>query len=482
MEKAKQLKTAKGETLLPEAILQHIQSFLTGKEAARTTLISNSWYNAWLTRPTLDFDQQHFTNGDPNSSKTRFAEFATKSMARYQDLNLKIDSLRLRCTRGNETLANKLIMKAMKMGATDLDLEMRSLPREVLESETLVRLSVSGRIVEGNVRCWRLKSLNLNRVHMKSDDVLRDIISCCVLIEELSLCHCRSSSKMFTLSAMNLSELHKLRILFLETVSVDSSFFSGFECRFPCLKDLSVVRCYGFKTMQIVSTSLQRISFVEATKALRGEFDVPNLVSFSYSGMAIPSLSIQSSREWESHVRLTRRCRLVVGRSWLLKLKRSLRKLSPSKISLYINLLNSSHLRRVGEEEGDIHQGVPESLVLENLTIEPSICSYNASVTGRLLRMCRPKFITLHWDVPESSEDWWPDSKSVDSIGKEVKKQVKVMAENLLDLKEVNVEVYEESVAEWRMAPLDASATPENKGKIRFQFRFEVTIPPDLLF
>ncbi|KAH6769808.1 hypothetical protein C2S52_014611 [Perilla frutescens var. hirtella] len=128
MEKGKRLKTVDGEILLPEAMIQLIQSFLTGKEAARTTLLSKSWYNVWLTRPMLDFDQENFTNSDPKSSETMFAEFATKSMTRYRDSNLKIESLRLRCTRGNanELLANELIVNAMKMGSTDVNLEMSS--------------------------------------------------------------------------------------------------------------------------------------------------------------------------------------------------------------------------------------------------------------------------------------------------------------------------------------------------------------------
>ncbi|KAH6756157.1 hypothetical protein C2S53_004256 [Perilla frutescens var. hirtella] len=480
MEKGKKLKTdVNDETGLPEVMIQHIQSFLTGKEAARTTILSKSWYNAWLTRPTLDFDQQNFTSGDPKSSKTRFAKFATKSMARYQDLNRNIESLRLRCTRGNEILANKLIVKALKMGATDLNLEMRSitmvLPREVLESETLIRLSLSGRIIDGNVRFSRLKSLSLNRVHFKNEDMLRDIISCCLLIEELSLSHCKISIsgngnvKMIALSASNLYELHKLRRLFLEKVSVDALFFTDFDSRFPCLKDLSVVGCHGYKTIQISSTSLERISLVQVNP-LTSEFNVPNLVSFSYSGMAIPSsLSIESSREWEYSYISIRCSRSVLSRSWFLKLNKSLTQFNPSKISLSIRRWYWS---RKGEE-GDHIQ--PKPLVLENLTIERSIYLLNTYMLVGLFRLCHPKFITLYW-APRSCDD------SFDHIVcKKLMKEMITPNSGIPDqdifgefgLKEVTVEIYREILAEWRPLLLNEPIYDSIEWKkIRFHLRF----------
>ncbi|KAH6756156.1 hypothetical protein C2S53_004255 [Perilla frutescens var. hirtella] len=467
MEKGKRLKTdVNGETLLPEAMIQHIQSFLTGKEAARTTLLSKSWYSAWLTRPTFDFDQQDFTYGGPKSSKSRFVKYVMKIIAKYQDLNLKIDSLRLRCTRGNEFLANRLIVKAMKMGATDLNLEMRSvtrvLPREVLESETLVRLSVSGRIIVGNVRCWGLKSLSLNRVHMKSDDMLRDIISCCISIEELSLSHCRSSilvnrnGKMFTLSAMNLYELRKLRRLYLETVCVDALFFSNFDSRFPCLKDLILLGCHGYKTIQIVSTSLERISFMQF-KALTGEFDVRNLVSFSYSGVAMPSLSIESSREWEYSYTSTACSRLVLSRSWFMKLSKSiLAQSSPSKITLYIKYWC---WERIGEKGYTYIE--PKPLVLENLTIGTPIYSLNTRMLVGLFRLCRPKIITFHL---------------LHILRKKLMKKMITPNQNRLGqlgLKEVSVEIYEEILKEWRPLLLKEPLHDfKQKIKIRFHLRW----------
>ncbi|XP_057773743.1 F-box/LRR-repeat protein At3g59250-like [Salvia miltiorrhiza] len=216
MEKCKRI-----QIRLPEAIIQQIQSFLSEEEAARTTLISKSWYNAWQTRPVLVL-----RNLDWRSSAAEFSEFAVKTMRR-------------------------LIVDAMKLGATDLNLEFKPttfvLPAEVLGSESLLRLSVFGCEIDGNFKCSMLKSLSLDLVLLKSDDMLGIITSCCKSIEELSLSNSKASlsNPRRTLSSMNLHELHKLKRLYLEELNVDYCFFYDLlESRFPCLDDMSLVGCF----------------------------------------------------------------------------------------------------------------------------------------------------------------------------------------------------------------------------------------------
>lgn len=119
-----------GEIHLPETIIQHIQSLLTAKEAAGTTLLSKSWYTAWLTRPNLDFD---FRDGSFGTDLAFFT-FVEKTIERYERLNLKVESFRLwmRDVRPEEFelgkrdsffFASELITRARKLGSTDLDYE-----------------------------------------------------------------------------------------------------------------------------------------------------------------------------------------------------------------------------------------------------------------------------------------------------------------------------------------------------------------------
>ncbi|XP_057771914.1 putative F-box/FBD/LRR-repeat protein At1g66290 isoform X2 [Salvia miltiorrhiza] len=386
MEKCKRM-----EIRLPEAMIHLIQSFLSEEEAARTTLISKSWYNAWLTRPVLVL--RHF-----HRRSAEFSEFAVKTLRRYQDSNLKIESLRLkmpRCTITDctvEPLARRLIVDAMKMGATDLNLEFIPptfvptmwmptivMPQEVLGSETLLRLSLCGCEIDGNVNCSMLKSLSLDRVHLKSADLLESITSCCNSIEELSLSNSYDISNNISnyrtlLSGKNIHELHKLKRLYLEMVIVCNSFFDNLESRFPCLEDMSLVLCSCPPTL-LTSSSLKRISMVQCL-ASRIEFEVPNLAIFSYSAdkhvlSSIISISIKARDEWESHISME--CHhFRISSSWYRDLHKLLTQLSSSRINLAINIGSGS--------VSDILGAVAKPVAVENLRVEAEY------VVGRIIR------------------------------------------------------------------------------------------------
>lgn len=191
MEKRIRIEAVGGEIALPEPLIQHVQSFLSGKEAAQTTAISKSWYSAWLTRPNLDLDQRDYgirAFTDPFG----FYALAKKIVQRYQELNLKIESCRLFIN--DLSFGNELMVTAIKMGAVDLQFETQFstmvLPREVLGSDNLLRLSVIGCKIDGKVNWSRLESLSLCRVCIEGD-LIWDIISSCPLIEKLVLSECK---------------------------------------------------------------------------------------------------------------------------------------------------------------------------------------------------------------------------------------------------------------------------------------------------
>lgn len=75
---------------LPVEILHHIQSLMEPKQAARISTLSKSWYHAWSTRPVLVFDQTQFP-ARLDIISSGFRAFATKTIQRYMDLNLKVN-------------------------------------------------------------------------------------------------------------------------------------------------------------------------------------------------------------------------------------------------------------------------------------------------------------------------------------------------------------------------------------------------------
>ncbi|KAL8522211.1 hypothetical protein ACS0TY_012378 [Phlomoides rotata] len=462
MEKGKRVEA---EFQLPEAIIQHIQSFLNGKESAQTTLLSKSWNDAWLTRPNLHFDQKEFeresSDDGTESSENRFWNFVNKTVERYDKLNLKIESLRLWILRSDNanyqydySLVNKLIMKALKMGATCLDFKIHrndwrfTLPQQVFGSENLVILSVNGcKIcmgVDGKVSCSRLKSLTVDMVYVEGD-IIWDIISTCSLIENLSLSIFNEMAliprSMFGKQNVGLV-LDKLKCLLLSEINVDTLFFDDFSSKFPCLKDLSVHRCGGYKGIKVSSPSLECISF-KRDKILRAKFDVPSIRKFTFSG-PIPSLSFKTSTSnWESDISI--RCWRYPSVTWVLNLNKLLTKLSLSKVFLSLHVYSGK-----GFDCAEDIKGLPKPQV-ENLTIN-SFCSDLFDV---LFRCCRPIYVTQQWfpNVRMRNNDF------MKFIYKRVMQEVSLKCCEC-DLEEVDVEFFDEVVSAWRPRLLDASTTP----------------------
>ncbi|GFP80731.1 F-box protein at3g03040 [Phtheirospermum japonicum] len=131
-----------GEFELPEPIIQRIQFFLTGKEAARTTILSKSWLSAWLTRPNLDFDETNFKRPWWAQKSDDFVEFTNTTIRRYEESSIRIESFKL-CLKTDYgprvDHANEMILRALKTGATHLSFQLGRkfvLPQEVFVIES----------------------------------------------------------------------------------------------------------------------------------------------------------------------------------------------------------------------------------------------------------------------------------------------------------------------------------------------------------
>ncbi|KAL8510285.1 hypothetical protein ACS0TY_017188 [Phlomoides rotata] len=454
MEKGKRVET---EFQLPEAIIQHIQTFLCGKEAAQTTLLSKSWYAAWLTRPNLDFDQKAFarkTDNGTQSCANRFWEFVNKTLERYEKLNLRIDSLRLRIRGSSKQYicsdVNELIMKALKMGASDFKIDCWicafALPHEVLESEKLERLSVSGCKIGGKVCCSRLKSLTLDNVHAVGN-IIGDIISSCPFIENLSL----TGS---VVGPIFLHEFCKLKRLSLNRVNVLPSYFNDFSSRFPCLKDLAIHHCCGFKVIQISSHSLECINFTEdEVKQRRLKFDVPNIRKFTFSGSSIPSLSFETTTSiWESNISIKRQT--PPGPRWFLDLNKLLKGLSPSKVCLSLKILAQRSLDNKGKIPSLTKPKVNHLTIYGLYSVCPALF-YD------LFQCCRPISIS-----PKSYNGGKENNDYMEFVCKRMMLQVSLRSciayqrlSGESDLQEVSVLFYDKSVSAWRPQLLDTSTS-----------------------
>ncbi|KAH6816557.1 hypothetical protein C2S51_021377 [Perilla frutescens var. frutescens] len=470
------------EFSLPPEIIGHIQSFMNGREAARSTILSKSLYNAWSKRPNLDFDACDFRFHD----RQTFSDFTRKTMQRYEDLNLKIVSFTLRMKYGcrSPSLTKELIVRAMKLGAIDLKIEFAVefgdkyspfvLPEEAFESETLDRLSVTGGIINlcRNVEVTRskLKSLHLSQVLIKNCDLFRNLISRCPSIEKI-ICNdllfwfdmdMRDYPK---LNEMLEYEFQKLRTLSLDTLKDrDAWFFEELLFKLPCLKTLAIRNVHICRKIRICSQSLECISFVEYYKAVTAEFDVPNIRKFHFEGSALSCLTFETAcrDDWESDIHIM----CYQGSSWLSSSRKLLQNLILSKVSLSI------HVKYPSKYICDYTRCEPIPVV-ENLKIMDHVP--NSGLLDGLFFICRPKFVNQHCFAPDNN----------DLLELLCTKLVDERSENhcipnpsMHGLEEVNVELFEENLREWRLLPwkmlFDAPTFAENTQKVRFRLRWRL--------
>ncbi|KAL3640870.1 hypothetical protein CASFOL_015838 [Castilleja foliolosa] len=487
------------EFQLPEPIIQHIQSFLTRKEAARTSVLSKSWHSAWLTRPILEFNENDFQRyrtapvlgwDDDDVFNYDFPDFAKKTIQRYEESNLKIERFSL-CIKTEISsmvdLASELILRALKIGVTHLSCDYFRefvLPKEVFEAENLVKLSLVGcKIGINSIKCLSLKSLSVKEVGIES---VYNIISSCPLIQKLSLSYIYETDEAWPTVLPKLSEL---RCLVLCDVRFGTLWCLGdLLPMFPYLQDLTLIDCTNVR--EVCSPSLERLTFKQYFGS-RVEFDIPSIDKFTLECSFLPSVCFKStsSKYWESHVSIT--CeydRAHLSTSWFLELNQLLTELSQSKIYLSLHVKSKySFDYEVGGFEGLTRPQVENVTV--NMNRLPSLSCY--ALFDGLFRICRPRFITLYllpeWrDDPDLLPEWHDYAKkNNDFICKTLVQGMKgacsfqsLCMYGLHDLEEVNVVIYDEAVPAWRPLPLesllDASRSLTEEQKIQFQLKWNL--------
>ncbi|KAL3640852.1 hypothetical protein CASFOL_015820 [Castilleja foliolosa] len=479
-----------GELQLPEPIIQHIQSFLNQKDAVRTTVLSKSWHSAWLTLPNLKFNEWDFERYSDRDDGLRFSEYANKIIQRYEESNLRIESLVIYIKIGGPLLINltsELIVRALKLGATHISCNFLSLvlPPEVFEAENLVKLSLVGGLIDINsIKCPSLKSLRLSGVKIARDTIY-NIISGCPLIQKLSvssLSETRRATRPCAPCPTDIPRLCHLRCLVLCNVEFDTLWcFGDLLPMLTSLHDLTLERCKDVR--KVCSPSLERLTFElgqgkPGHRSPKVEFDVPSIKKFTIEGPVIPWVCFKStsSEYWESHVSIMSYNHL--NTSVFLELNQLLTELRQSKIYLSLDFRSRiSFDYDFGDFEGLLKPQV------ENVTVVteylPSL-SYYAVFDG-LFRLCLPRLMTLYL-LPESYRG---AKKNNDFVCKTLVQGMKGTCScqscfmyGLHDVEIVNVEIYDQVVPAWRPLPLesllDASKGLTEEQKIRFQLKWNL--------
>ncbi|GJV17012.1 reverse transcriptase domain-containing protein [Tanacetum coccineum] len=241
---------------IPDDLIQHIQSLLPVKQAARTCVVSKSWLHAWSTNPTLRFRQYVHL---PGKQTTKYMNMIDTTLQRYFRYNIPITCFKLQMVIDDDELASfvrKWIRKVVsKSSLTEICLKLQifnnsfqfHLSEEIFLGKNLKKVSL--RIMANIPWSWT------------------PITDTFASVRELCL------------------ELDDDNITFSELLK---------SSKFPFLESLTLkVRWYGCEDiLDITCVSLKRLIIkARLDRPLRVQVAAPKLLFFSYTcGRAIPSL------------------------------------------------------------------------------------------------------------------------------------------------------------------------------------------------
>ncbi|KAL6531473.1 hypothetical protein OROMI_027836 [Orobanche minor] len=418
MKNPKKIAATNGEFWLPEAVIQQIQSFLSEKQAAQTSILSKSWYSAWLTRPNLVFDQcRSGCDYISYEDVIRFLESARKTMQRYEESKLKLESFRLsmdRKQRESCIIGDELTAKALKLGATKLFLS--------------VRLGYST----------------------------------------------------FPMT-LNACEFRNLKFLWLECLNIDPVFSDDSPSELPSMKVLELHSCFSKKGIRISSVSLERISFAH-NNISRATLDVPNIRKFTFATrMTLPSLAFErASGDWVTDLSIEWRGNYFKT-SWFHELEKFLEGLSLSKISLFLEIgLADKVLYNYAPDFQSLAKPVVENLTIKlhrkYITGDGIFKCLFGSCGPKFITQCWEDLQRRGWSWRVDDNVLRLLCKT---LMLDVSENCCVPNRNtsrLPGLEEVHVECFEETLAKWRPLSLktllDASTSLEDKQLIRFRLKW----------
>ncbi|CAA0833998.1 F-box/LRR-repeat protein [Striga hermonthica] len=426
------------------------------KEAVRTCLLSKHWRYIGSTRPDLDFYEEPF-----NDTQEKFVSVVDRTLQGYRDQNLSIHKLHLNLySRPAVTLLNKWIsmiptlnMKVFKLNfllyphdlpsavflAESLeDLHLRkcrlslaeSVPFKSLRTLTLEQVQVDGRTLETKMldcpllrrlvldNCWQLRNVRVSEAaspglkHFVLHDYSNWISGRSIEMDVPNIETVSIRGPWIWSHHQSALLFSRLTNLDLNSVILSSESFDLLSFACPTLESLTVDNCYGFEEFHLASNSVNFLHFRTTEVLLKGvTICAPNIVSFQFTAhisqaLATFSFTTTTSKEWSSEVFLSshKDDPDLDLNSWFLKLRRLLKALSGSWISLLLQM-------DAGPRDvpcSAVLGGEPP-VVLRYLIFGTCKChrvAWYMGFTNGLFRVCRPSHVYGCRAVSESGGNY----------------------------------------------------------------------------
>ncbi|GFZ15489.1 hypothetical protein Acr_24g0016790 [Actinidia rufa] len=180
---------------LPEAVLCHILSLLSTKEAVRTSILGTKWKDLWAVIPNLEFDfksmyHPHGIYSDSKEKLNKFMNFVERGLILRDGLN--IQKFAISCFEIYDfPYIYAWISNVITCNIQEIDIQLSvhpyaQLPWSLLTCRTLVTLKLSGRFVlnvPSSIHLPSLKILHLRSLIYLDDVSIEKLFSSCPVLE-----------------------------------------------------------------------------------------------------------------------------------------------------------------------------------------------------------------------------------------------------------------------------------------------------------
>lgn len=340
---------------LPKIILHDILTRLPEEDAVRTSVLSKKWAQTWYTFPILSFSDMKFVGRRVhylvNSSNiTPFLDNVERTLLRFHNQGLAIKHFKLSVRSFDLYHVSKYVdlwlKLAIESGIEVLELHRsRSrcsqryiLPTGIFEAKSLSKLALMGRIqvdlsfMNHSMKFFSLQVLKLESVCLGDEHALKHFISCCPLIEYITLIECGfpddkgylhdfeslsmcglpklkgfyvdgiqevyvdcpclenlhyspssdPSEKIELIGFSKCKNLRELCIQSLRSTIITNKWFYELFANFPFLESLKLGHCTMSKRIVISSVQLKMLELSSCFDLKEVNIDAPNLLSCKY--------------------------------------------------------------------------------------------------------------------------------------------------------------------------------------------------------
>ncbi|KAH7843787.1 hypothetical protein Vadar_020760 [Vaccinium darrowii] len=180
---------------LPENVLHHILSFLSTKDAIRTSILSTKWEYLWTSIANIDLKETYHQAGKKEDGS--FLEFVDRVLIFHDASGIKSLSLESH-ELVNSSRVNSWISASIRHNIKELKLCLHWKTQPVLpcrlftcQSLVVLKLSMDWALeVPSLTRFLNLKTLELKYVTFSDDNSTQHLFSSCPMLQELALVYC----------------------------------------------------------------------------------------------------------------------------------------------------------------------------------------------------------------------------------------------------------------------------------------------------